>query len=292
MIAQDVPLQTEADVLRVARNLLHESRARRVFPTPVDAIVRTAELAIDRGVDLSKADPSFFSRHLPTLQSALRKVVGIFDHRKKVIYLDLAQHGSRQRFITLHETGHGALPWQRDLYVDDDESLDPEVKVEFEREASVFASEVLFQQEVFEDEASALELTFRSPLALSKKFGASVQSTARRYVERSPKRCAALVLNMKAVGEDGIRTRNFFASDSFRRDFGELRWPSVIPSDHAFSREALNYKKIVFARTISLPTAAGETSFLYDLFSNSFYAFAFMRPHGERIRSNTEIKFQ
>ena len=197
---------------------------------------------------------AFFSRHLPTFQRALRKVLGALDYRRKAIYLDFSQQESRQRFIALHETGHGTLPWQRDLCLDDDETLSSDVKEEFEREANVFASEVLFQQEVFEEEASKLELTIKTPLALSRKFGASAQATARRYVERSPKRCAALVLDMKKVAVNGISVRNFFASLSFCNEFGELHWPDICPAEHVFVRGALCGKKMLFGQIICLPT--------------------------------------
>ena len=292
MIAQDAPLSAQSDVVRTARNLLHESGALRVFPTPVDRIVQTAELAVDRGVDLSTADPGFFSRNIPTFQRAFRKVVGIFDYRRKKIYLDLSQQDSRQRFITLHETGHGALPWQRDLCLDDDETLSSEVKEEFEREANTFASEVLFQQDVFGEEASKLELTFKAPLDLSKKFGGSIQAAARRYVEQSPKRCAALVLDMKKVGSSGIGVRNFFASPSFCDEFGELVWPEICPSEHAFVRCTTCGKRMLFGQIVRLPTENGETDFVFDVFVNSIYAFMFIRPRGERIHSRTEIIIQ
>lgn len=292
MITLPDPLENQSDILRVAQNLLHESRARRVFPTPVDDIVRSAELAVDRGVDLSRADPGFAGGMLPAFLSATRKVLGIFDFREKVIYLDLNQPANRRRFVTLHETAHGALPWQRDLCLDDEETLATDVKEVFEREASVLASDLLFQLEIFEEEAAALPLTFKSPIALGRKFGASIQATARRYVERCPKRCAALVLDMKAVGPGGIGIRNFFASPSFNREFGPLAWPAICPSEHPFVHDALSNRRFVLGQFLSLPIGTEVVGFTYDLFTCPYYAFAFLYPCGERIASRTRIMFQ
>ena len=51
-------------------------------------------------------------------------------------------------------------------------------------------------------------------------------------------------------------------------------------------------KQMLFGRIICLPTANGEVDFVYDVFVNSFYAFMFIRPKGERIVSRTDIIIQ
>ncbi len=96
----------------------------------------------------------------------------------KLICLDLSVAEAKQRFVSLHETGHGYLPWQRDLYAlleDGDSALDPEAEEDFERQANVFASEVLFQLDSFGTEARSCAFTIKTPISFCDKvrsFGA------------------------------------------------------------------------------------------------------------------------
>jgi hypothetical protein len=73
------------------------------------------------------------------IKLALEKVLGLLDARDRTIYLDQSVHEKKKPFLTLHETGHNYLPWQRDLFAipeDGESSLDPEVREQFEREAN------------------------------------------------------------------------------------------------------------------------------------------------------------
>jgi hypothetical protein len=214
------------EVDKIVRNVLMGSKAWGKFPTPVDEIVSYAELQVANGVDLSKVEPGFIAIKLQTLQRALSKLLGAIDLRAKTIYLNLSQQPERQRFITLHETGHDALPWQRDVNIrlDDEQTLDPDTKELFEMQASWFASGALFQLERFEDEAAKLPLAIKSPLVLAKTFGGSRHACLRRYVQKSPKRCALLVLNPpEGNGKYAASVRNYFQSPSFTAEFGVLQ---------------------------------------------------------------------
>src|SRR5206468_1429794 len=138
-----VTLDSAAEVEHVVRNLLRESKAWGRFPTPVDQIASFGDLAIERHLDLSKADEGFLPRQFGFLSSALKKVLGLIDFRHRKIYLDQTVSVNRQNFIKLHEVGHGVLPWQRHLregYGDDEFTLEPEIDEQFEREANHFAS--------------------------------------------------------------------------------------------------------------------------------------------------------
>src|SRR5207245_10190208 len=128
------------EIDKIVRNVLTGSKAWGKLPTPVEEIVSYAELQIASGVDLSKVEPGFFTTKLYCLKRALSIVLGAIDLRVKTIYLDLSQKPERQRFITLHETGHDALPWQRDVNVrlDYEQTLDPDTKELFEKQASCF----------------------------------------------------------------------------------------------------------------------------------------------------------
>jgi hypothetical protein len=225
---------TIKDIENVSFDILKQSKSLGVFPTPVNSIVQYCDLKVDTENCLSKIPKNYLAKASETLKRAIRKVKGAVDRREKVIYLDLTQSSNRQRFVKLHETGHDALPWQRKIFdhYDDEITLDPDTKIEFEAEANFFASGTLFQLDRFEEEAKLLELTIQSPIALGKKFGASIHATIRRYVEKSPKRCALLVLEKDGLLK--IKVRNYFQSVSFTNEFGALSWPEYLGPDSAF----------------------------------------------------------
>lgn len=260
---------TIKDIENVSFDILKQSKSLGVFPTPVDNIVQYCELKVDRENCLSKIPKNYLAKASETLKSALRKLRGAVDIREKVINLDLTRPANAQRFVQLHETGHSVLPWQRKTfeYYDDDDTLKPDVKIAFEAEANFFASGTLFQLDRFDEEASLLELTIRSPLALSKKFGGSVHATLRRYVERCPKRCALLVIE-----KDGVlnfKVRNYFQSPSFTKEFGMLKWPESLGPDQAFIVDC-SFRTMNTNGQFLYKGENGDITFQYHFFSNSF----------------------
>lgn len=223
----------------------------------------------------------------------MQKVRGFLDRREKIIYLDLAQSVNRQNFVKLHETGHGVLPWQKQTmeFLDDDDSLDPLTNEEFEAEANYFASITLFQQDRFDSEISKLPLSLETVTHLSKQFGASVHATFRRYVERSNKRCALLVLqNITPQGDKpNCEPRNYFHSEPFRHDFGNLQWKNNLGYKWLFVQDYYYGRRFKTNGEITLDTQNGKVEFNYHFFNNTYNAFVFFFPKGERIKSRTKF---
>jgi Zn-dependent peptidase ImmA (M78 family) len=286
-------LDSSDEIEKIARNILVASKAWGKFPTPVDQIAQFAELQIERGIDLSKIEPDFITANVAFLKRALAKTLGILDRRKKTIYLDHEQIMSRKNFITLHEVGHKACSWQNAPgFVDDEISLDPDIEDQFEREASFFASGALFQLDRFDDEVLKLPLEIHSPLALAQKFGGSNHAAIRRYVERSPKRLALLVLHKPEInGVYSAKIRNFFQSVKFAADFGEIIWPAeVCGLDYPFIQDLKRGRKLHKDGKIPLSTARGElVTFSYHFFNSSHNSFVLFVPTGETIKSRTII---
>ena len=108
---------------------LKDSGASGVLPTPVDRIVAAAKLSVDKEVSL---DDGFFSklyRAGATIRRAVSKVLGLLDVKARRIYLDHTVHKTRQAFVTLHETGHHELPWQRDTYAFLEDTKNPSISI-------------------------------------------------------------------------------------------------------------------------------------------------------------------
>ena len=287
------PLASAEEIERIARNILLESGAWGKFPTPVDKIVDFVELSLEKGVDLSEVDPGFFAFTKDFIGRISRKVLGVLDYREKVIHLDESQPAARKSFIKVHEVGHFVLPWQADIRgcVDDEKTINPVFDELCEREASSFASAALFQVERFDEEAAKLPLILPSGRVLAKQFGASTQAALRRYVEKSPKRCAMLVFNRPiSNGTYTAKVRDYFESLSFTKAFGGLDWPEVCGLEFPFVQEMKRHRKDHQEGQIAVTTKSMELLTLhYHFFDNSYNIFVLLLPPGERNRSHVTI---
>ncbi len=294
-------LPSKASIEKVSMEILRQSKALDVFPTPVDKIIEFTELKLDKTIDLSQIEKSFIDKMSERVEEKFRltmnKIRGILDRQDRTIYLDLSMSFNRQNFVKLHEVGHDALTWQNHILqacAENDQTLDLDALDEFEAEANCFASTTLFQLDRFETEMHRLELGVKTPLALSKKFGGSFHAAIRRYVECSRHRCALLVLeNVSKKGEvPNCSKRNFFASHSFTATFGKIDLPNEFGYTWDFVKHYYYKRRLTEKQDISLVTENGEASFTYDFFNNYYNAFVFIRPIGEFNSSKTKIILQ
>ncbi|MCC7302467.1 MAG: ImmA/IrrE family metallo-endopeptidase [Bacteroidia bacterium] len=281
------------DIELVSFDMLKQSKALGVFPTPVESIIRYSQLSVDTKTDITNIPKNYLSRTSEALKRALRKWRGALDRREKVVYIDPNQPEPRKKFIQLHEVGHEALPWQRQTYEymeDDDSTIDPDTHDEFEAEANYFASATLFQLDRFEEEMKKLPLEIKSPMYLSKFFGSSTHAAIRRYVEYSSKRCALLVLKDPEHTISGsCDVRNYFQSSSFTHEFGEITWQKTLGIEWTFVQDYLKKRKFHTEGQFSLVTGDGLTTFQYHYFYNTYNAFVLIMPVGEKNNSRTKI---
>lgn len=114
-------------------------------------------------------------------------------------------------------------------------TIDPKISEVFERDSNAFACEVLFQLDAFTAEAADSAFGIKTPLALSKRYGASVYASVRRYVGTNARACAVVVFDPPEFASgDGFRAsvRRVIASETFTSQFGEIQLPdTVAPSD-------------------------------------------------------------
>jgi Zn-dependent peptidase ImmA (M78 family) len=236
-------------VQRHADRLLRNACAFGRFPTPINDLMAGAKLTV---VDDEALNEGFLRQFMKkarvgieTVKSALSKVLGLLDSNDRLVILDLTVPPPRVPFIKLHEAGHGTLPHQSRVYQfihDCEKTLDPEITDLFEREANVFASEVLFQGDVFSTEAHDHKFGIRVPMDLAKKFGASNYSTFRRYVMTNPHACCSLFWNRRSWMGKGATAplcgaslpRNRFMESMIPNLFSRLsplhtRWARLYP---------------------------------------------------------------
>ncbi|MFS0739002.1 hypothetical protein ABC365_00085 [Brevundimonas sp. 3P9-tot-E] len=272
------------EVRAAARRALEEAGAIGVFPTPVDQILDAARveivpLAIDEGYLArlrQKAEAAG-----KALLSAISKVWGVFDPHARVAFIDPETPKDKLPFLKLHEGGHAVLPWQKafGLFEDCRKTLDPEVKSGFEREANVFASEVLFQIDAFGEEAKDMAFGIKTPLALAKRYGASVYATVRRYVTSSDRICAVLVFNPGELKEGfGLvsELRRAVSSPTFQSRFPTHVWPTQVSSGDDLGK-AIPFGRMSAPRPLVLVDADGERHpFVAEAFKTPYQTFVLL----------------
>lgn len=223
-----------ARVRKEADRALRDAGAYGVFPTPIDQIMDVARVTEVKEDVLNESFVQKLRIKVSSagqaLRSALSKIQGLFHASEGLIFIDFALMEVKKRFVRLHECAHGFLPWQRGMYAvveDCEKRLDPDVADAFDREANVFASEVMFQLDTFQEEARDQPFSIFTPVRLKQKYGASIYSTVRQYVTKNHRCCGVLVLNPPEIDmELGFRItlRRFVASPSFIERFGTLPW--------------------------------------------------------------------
>lgn len=234
---------TASELARVraqAKKLLQEADAFGTFPTPVEEIMGAAKVTeaeedvLAPGLINSLRDG--VQRIGAKVRSALSKVRGLFLSSERLIFIDKSLYLAKQQFIRLHETAHGFLPWQTPMYglvEDSEEELDPDTADLFDREANVFASEVLFQLDTFSERVADLDFCIWTPVRQAKKFGASNYAAIRQYVSKNPRDCTVVVLNKPEFTEVGfeISLRRSVQSPAFTERFGNIVWPELFGPD-------------------------------------------------------------
>ncbi|WP_412464912.1 ImmA/IrrE family metallo-endopeptidase [Flavobacterium mekongense] len=287
-------LENKKDIDQISIDILRQSKALDVFPTPVDKIVHFSDLIFHDEIDIRKLDVNILSKFSAGFSDFWGKIRGFLDRRDKIIYIDPSQLASRKNFVKLHECGHQVLSWQKEIlqHLDDDQTLSPHTKEEFEREANYFSSITLFQHDRFTNELEKHDLSLKAGMALGKKFGGSSHAALRRMVELSKKRCALLVLDKIVdlkMNDALCNKKDIFQSKSFTDEFGDLDLPNEFGYKWDFARDFIFKKRFHENGEITLKTKNGDINFKYHFFDNSYNAFVFLFPEGETQKSRIKV---
>ena len=156
-------------------------------------------------------------------------MLGLFEANDRLVVIDKDVPGPRIPFVKLHEAGHGTMPHQSKIYAlihDCEKTLDPDITDLFEREANVFASEAMFQGEIFAQQAHDKEFGVKTAIRLATQFGGSNYATFRRYVTTNPRACCLVVLEpLLADGKGGFtaEVRRIVASKTFDKIYDPVK---------------------------------------------------------------------
>lgn len=274
-----------AEIRKHARASLEAAGALGRYPTSVADVMAAANLLVadKHALELGLLDRlrKTANRAGTALKSALSKVLGVFDPRARLVYLDRAVHRAKQVFVKLHETAHAVLPWQKSLYslVEDcEKTLAPDVADQFEREANSFASEVLFQLGDFTRRAADEPMGIAVPLRLGRKYGASAYASIRRYVSTHHRACAVLILDPPELTHGAgfvAKLRRVVTSAEFESVCGTISWPpQFTPGDELGAAVPLGPRKMSRPRACSIRDSNGELhECVVEAFTQGFQVF-------------------
>ena len=114
--------------------------------------------------------------------------------RLVLVHPTFSTHRERFTWASLHEVAHFVIPDHREvLYKCSFQDLSYFTQRRLELEANRFASDLIFQNNVFTKESANHTLSLKVPLLLRDRYRASFESTIRRYVEKNPRPCALVV---------------------------------------------------------------------------------------------------
>ena len=280
-----------ATVEKHAALLLKEASALHIFPTPVDRLMAAAKLTVVDDNLLDEGVIAQFMRSakakITTIKSALSKILAMIHPGDNIVLIDKGTPPIRVPFIKLHEAGHGLLPHQKKAYSlmqDGEEYLNPDITDLFEREANVFAAEVLFQGNVFADEAHQSAFGMKVPIDLAKKYGASNYAAFRRYVSTSLHACCLLVLEPVVPGEGKQFTaevRRIIPTVSFHTIFDGERFGAAIHQAHVLGHVVPVNRRMTASRKIKLTDRNGNRrSCTAEAFNATHQILILIRDHG------------
>lgn len=235
-----VDARTRRQIRETADLLLRKAGAYGRFPTPVPDLVAAAELQLEMDISLNSGFlQRLYAELSESVKRALDKVLGVLDRQGRFIYLDQSVHEKKRVFLSLHEIAHDFLPWQRDLWAfleESEHTIDPDMREQFEREANVFAGDVLFQVDAFRDEAADLPLGMGSVLKLSQRYGSSFYAAARRYAATHHKPCALVVFDQPhPPSAKRLTVRRTIHSQAFYQRFGKGYWADSYGPESVFT---------------------------------------------------------
>lgn len=289
--------QTYEAVCEEADRMLRESDTLGVFPTSVKQVLLTANVEEVYGPIL---DASFLDtmreKARGVLKSAVDKVLGLLDSVARLIFVDRTILKVRQDFIRLHEAGHAYMPWQDQTYTIIEEckkTVSPDIADQFDVEANVFASEVLFQRDAFINEASDYEFGISVPKELSNKYGASIYASIRQYVSKNYHCCIVLVLNNpEPITGEGFRSsvRRIISSTKFDQSFNSVKWPSYFtPNDILGKFIPVSKRRMSGPFNYSLIDDNGDNhEFIGEVFTNTYQIFILLH-HNKSLTTSRII---
>lgn len=230
--------RTAIDIDRRVKRLLKETGLNE---PPVDLTAVIEHLSIDHSYyDLT--DPSLLREFVHKLKigsakatAVLKKVSlkGLWLPDSQRIIVDQAIPKPKLKWVNAHEISHRLIPTHNSFFLGDTAAtLDPDYHEMLEAEANYGASSLIFMADHFTSDALDCKPIFQSLELLSKRYGNSLATTLRRFVQFSydvPMLGVISTPSWLTVTEPGNnRCRYFITSSTFEQQFSGIRPEEVL----------------------------------------------------------------
>jgi len=200
---------------------------------------------------------------------------GLWIPKDNVIFIDKNVTKNKKRWVEGHEISHAIIPSHRYFLLGDTEdTLDPDYRLMLEAEANYGASSLIFLGDKFTGEARDLSIEWKSVQLLSKRYGNSLNTTLRRFVQFSHDIPMAAFIGSpiwenNLNGQD-LPLRSFIPSDSFSQKFSKINMHYVF----TLIRNCYPYRRRgpLGESIINIHDDNGDCyEFICDSFYNSYY---------------------
>lgn len=282
------------DIRRIARGSLIAAAALDVTPTPLHVVIAAVGLQQENIFELGTDVP-------PSMVAIIKKlsgrVLGGIAIKERTVYVDPNQRTPRRRFTTAHELGHEAIPWHEAAYfADDQHTLAPDTRLALEREANIYAAELLFQLDRFTEQADSYAPSIGVAMDLATTYEVSAHAALRRYAETSRHAIALVTLGDFTV-RSGTALKIFpeqcASSSSFTVRYGHitsLSGGSIDVSSSEATTALASLSRGVYEEPIdfTVETRRGPSKFQAHLFYNGRLRFMLLTRKqllGRRLRA-------
>jgi transcriptional regulator with XRE-family HTH domain/Zn-dependent peptidase ImmA (M78 family) len=213
-----LPLEDLAVIRRHARAVLREVDAADVTgPVHLDEVMRLAKLVRAGDIELTLEERRGLRARFGHLADRMLSLLqGVLHFGSGDIYVDHTMHELKQRFVTSHEIGHWVLPDHRIAYacLDDHQRLSADYHDRLERQANVFAIELLAKGDQLTKEWDSSAPGAQRLTDLSRRYAVSIQAVARRVAEES-RRPLAIAIAHKRGTNGPLQPARLYSSHGF-----------------------------------------------------------------------------
>lgn len=168
---------------------------RRGITTPP---VSEYAMADFHGYEIKEIYPKEHFKAHPQLRQIFRQADAHLIPSANLILVNGDDPYMKKRTAVFHELGHSIIPWHMRLnYHCANYRFDDRTHRRYKREVSRCGAEIQMPSDLFIPDALALEPGIEAIRQLSRRYHASLETTAIRYVETSPTPCAMVIIESR-----------------------------------------------------------------------------------------------
>lgn len=274
------------EIAQRVKSLLIRGDCLGILPTPIEHLYHVAEveeIELDRD-EIASMWGRFSAAARDMVTGLMNRVRGAADIKKRVVFMPRDDAKPRILFARAHELGHQVLPWHylNTQYLDNDQTLSPQIKDRFEVEANLCAADILFQGERFQDMARQYRPEFASIFELARLHGASIHATFWHFIEVHDDAVSGIIYypvskeSSPLAVQAGFIMQNEVRSARFRKFHASLTFDGRLDFRHEWAQARLVARQPVIAEIPMMMNGCPEP-FLWEAFWNGYCLMVLVR---------------